>query len=58
MYERDSRATRAELNRLIAEFATWLGIDSQDIYYADLSPDDYPQPLPEEFRIYRDYFRT
>lgn len=58
MYERDSRATRAELNRLIAEFATWLGIDSQDIYYADLSPDDYPQPLPEDFRIYRDYFRT
>jgi hypothetical protein len=58
MHKRDSRATPAEFNRLIDEFATWLGIDLQDIYYADLSPDDYPPPLPEEFRIYRDYFRT
>jgi hypothetical protein len=44
--------------QLIQQYADWLGIAPQDVYEADSCPESYPRPLPEQYRIYRDFFRT
>ena len=60
-YSSDTFSQGEEFKESIREFAATMGISSDSITFSDENKaltGEYPEPLPEKFRIYRDTYRT